>query len=55
LLIADTGVRSATRLPVGEVRRRWQAEPARYEALYDGLVTTGAGPAPVSAYARSSQ
>jgi mevalonate kinase len=35
LLIGDTGVRSATRLPVGEVRKRWQAEPARYEALFD--------------------
>ena len=35
LLIGETGVRSATRLPVGEVRRRWQADPARYEALFD--------------------
>ncbi|MCS6940480.1 MAG: mevalonate kinase [Roseiflexus sp.] len=35
LLIGDTGVRSATRLPVGEVRRRWQEDPARYEALFD--------------------
>ncbi len=35
LLIGDTGVRSATRLPVGEVRRRWQNDPARYEALFD--------------------
>lgn len=35
LLIGDTGVRSATRLPVGEVRRRWQADPAGYEALFD--------------------
>ena len=35
LLIGETGIRSATRLPVGEVRRRWQAEPARYEALFD--------------------
>ncbi len=35
LLIGDTCVRSATRLPVGEVRKRWQAEPARYEALFD--------------------
>ena len=37
LLIGDTGVRSATRAPVGEVRRRWQAEPARYEALFDAV------------------
>jgi mevalonate kinase len=35
LLVGDTGVRSATRLPVGEVRKRWQADPARYEALFD--------------------
>ncbi|MDQ2998177.1 MAG: mevalonate kinase, partial [Chloroflexota bacterium] len=35
LLIGETGVRSATRLPVGAVRRRWQAAPARYEALFD--------------------
>ncbi|MCS6841563.1 MAG: mevalonate kinase [Roseiflexus sp.] len=35
LLIGDTGVRSATRLPVGEVRRRWQEDPACYEALFD--------------------
>lgn len=35
LVVADTGVRSATRMPVGEVRRRWLAEPARYEALFD--------------------
>lgn len=35
LLIGDTGVRSATRLPVGEVRRRWQEDPARYETLFD--------------------
>ncbi len=35
LLVGDTGVRSATRAPVGEVRERWQASPARYEALFD--------------------
>jgi len=35
LVIGDTGKRSATRAPVGEVRRRWQADPARYEALFD--------------------
>ena len=37
LLIADTGIRSATKLPVSEVRRRWQADPAHYEALFDGI------------------
>ena len=34
LLVADTGIRSPTRLPVGEVRRRWQAERTHYEALF---------------------
>lgn len=34
VLVGDTGIRSETRLPVGEVRRRWQADPARYEALF---------------------
>ncbi|MGQ9550085.1 MAG: mevalonate kinase [Roseiflexus sp.] len=37
LLIGDTGVRSATRLPVGEVRRRWAENPSRYEALFDAV------------------
>jgi len=35
LVIGDTGKRSATRAPVGEVRQRWQADPARYEALFN--------------------
>ncbi|KAB8145210.1 mevalonate kinase [Chloroflexia bacterium SDU3-3] len=34
LLVADTGVRSSTKLPVGEVRRRWQHDPAPYNALF---------------------
>jgi mevalonate kinase len=37
LLIGDTGVRSATRLPVGEVRRRWERDPSRYEMLFDAV------------------
>ena len=37
LLIGDSGVRSATRLPVGDLRRRWQAEPGHYEALFDAI------------------
>jgi mevalonate kinase len=37
LVVADTGVRSPTRAPVGEVRRRWQAEPARYEAWFEQI------------------
>ncbi|MCS6881203.1 MAG: mevalonate kinase [Oscillochloridaceae bacterium] len=35
LVVGDTGVRSATRLPVGAVRERWRADPPRYEALFD--------------------
>lgn len=34
LLVGDTGVRSATHEPVGAVRRGWQADPARFEALF---------------------
>ncbi|HEX9440813.1 MAG TPA: mevalonate kinase, partial [Roseiflexaceae bacterium] len=37
LLIGDTGVRSLTHLPVGEVRQRWQAETAHYESLFDAI------------------
>ncbi|HWQ14080.1 MAG TPA: mevalonate kinase [Roseiflexaceae bacterium] len=37
LLVGDTGVRSETRLPVGEVRRRREADPARYEALFNAV------------------
>ncbi len=35
LLIGDTGVRSATRDVVGDVRRQWQADPARFEGIFD--------------------
>jgi len=37
LVIADTGVPSATRSTVEEVRRAWEAEPDRYEALFDRI------------------
>jgi mevalonate kinase len=37
LVIGDTGVRSATRLPVGAVREAWQADTPRYEALFDAI------------------
>jgi mevalonate kinase len=37
LVVGDTGVRSATRLPVARVRERWQAAPSTYEALFDGV------------------
>jgi mevalonate kinase len=35
LLVGDTGVRSSTREVVGDVRRQWQAESARFEAIFD--------------------
>jgi len=37
LVIADSGVRSPTRLAVAEVRQCWQADPDRYEALFDAI------------------
>ncbi len=36
LLVADTGVRSSTRVAVGDVRRQWQAAPEKFEAIFDG-------------------
>ncbi len=35
LVIGDTGIRSATSLAVGELRQRWQENPAAYELLFD--------------------
>ncbi len=37
LVVGDTGVRSTTRLPVGAVRERWQADPVVYEGLFDAV------------------
>ena len=34
LLIADTGVRSPTKLAVADVRRQWQAEPDKFNRLF---------------------
>lgn len=34
-LIADTGVESETKLVVGDVRRRWQKDPGKYEKIFD--------------------
>jgi mevalonate kinase len=34
ILIADTGIPSPTALAVGDVRRAWQSEPQRYEAMF---------------------
>jgi mevalonate kinase len=36
LLVADTGQPSPTKIAVGDVRRQWQADPGRYERLFDG-------------------
>ncbi len=35
LAIADSGIRSPTRVAVGDVRRAWEQAPARYEGLFD--------------------
>jgi mevalonate kinase len=35
LLIADTGIRSATKDVVGDVRRQWMGDPTRFEAIFD--------------------
>jgi mevalonate kinase len=37
LVIADTGVVSSTREVVGDLRRRWQAQPEHYEGLFDEI------------------
>jgi mevalonate kinase len=34
LAVADTGIQSSTREVVGDLRRRYQAEPTRYEPLF---------------------
>jgi len=35
LVIADSGISSPTSAAVGGLRARWQADPARYEAIFD--------------------
>jgi mevalonate kinase len=44
LAIADSGVAAPTKETVGDVRRAWQADPARYEACFDaiGAIVTAA-------------
>ncbi len=37
LLIADTGVPSPTKIAVRDVRRAWEQDPARFEALFDNV------------------
>ena len=36
VVIADTGIASPTATAVGDLRQAWQANPAPYEALFDG-------------------
>jgi mevalonate kinase len=44
LLVADTGIRSSTKVAVGDVRRQWQKNPAKFEAIFDecGRITVTA-------------
>lgn len=37
LIVADSGVSSPTREVVGDLRRRWEADSVRYEALFDRI------------------
>jgi mevalonate kinase len=37
LVIADTGVIVPTRIPVGDVRKGWEGDPARFERLFDQI------------------
>lgn len=37
LVVGDTGIASPTSVTVGDLRRCWQAEPARFEALFDAV------------------
>jgi mevalonate kinase len=37
LIIADTGKASSTRHVVGHVRSRWEADPDRYQRLFDQI------------------
>jgi mevalonate kinase len=37
LLIADSGLAAPTKETVGDVRRGWQSDPARYESLFDAI------------------
>ncbi len=37
LMIANTGIASPTKITVGDVRRGWERDPARYEELFDAV------------------
>lgn len=39
LVIADTGIASPTKIAVGDVRRAWQADPAKYEEIFEEIGT----------------
>ncbi|RLC93913.1 MAG: mevalonate kinase [Chloroflexi bacterium] len=39
LAIADTGIASPTKIAVGDVRRAWQANPVKYEEIFDEIGT----------------
>jgi len=39
LAIADTGIASPTKIAVGDVRRAWQADPVKYEEIFDEIGT----------------
>ncbi|HIP96490.1 MAG TPA: mevalonate kinase [Anaerolineae bacterium] len=39
LVIADTGIASPTKIAVGDVRRAWQADPLKYEEIFDEIGT----------------
>ncbi|MCP4360090.1 MAG: mevalonate kinase [Chloroflexi bacterium] len=36
LLVGDTGLSSSTKLVVGDVRRQWEADCPKFEAIFDG-------------------
>ncbi len=40
IAIADSGIRSPTKETVGDVRRSWEAQPSRYETLFDAIAAT---------------
>lgn len=37
LLIGDTGIRKATKLPIDEVQRHWKEKPTKYESIFDAI------------------
>ena len=37
MVIADSGIKSETAAVVGDIRNHWQADPGRYETLFDAI------------------